>query len=647
MRPSEAIEWIIELFKLTGHDVSEQVADAPGVVHRFATPRTGRDRARLYWEVWAVPPADGEAAMAALEGTRQRTGADRAVAIVLAGEGSAAVEQGMSIVQSLRRFAFDVAGVTERLRELAAEELDAIEIPATVDGRSVDPVAFICRWADLVPTRRLVLIGLQPSASSQEASRQQARRFLAEAAASATPILPVAALPDAIWLHLDRHRWLIANGKTGAGASASAVPLQLTEHLPGEASPDADAIICRLGMPDPSAVADWLRRRVSAAALRRWSDAMAEEPAFRIFGASVSRRAAALLAGLADAEGSTAEWITRYFVALLTRPDSDQTGITRMAPMVFEHFALGHSAHLAALPDEARTIATNPLMRDYHIAYHIAARFRAGDTDLVTRYRLPEKYVLLFLALLSPEAAARATADRTEELRQQIADEVEHQVQLTISHHLKRSVGAARAQFVRIERALTPEQRTRLSREIDRLYQELDYQHRLAERTRIYHEVPDTAAEDIDLIPTVRQVIDQLRQSHPAIRWHTEALPPSLFVRAQPDGLRDIVHNIAENAVHAALLGTAPRVTVTARAEAETVSLDIHNSGPAIAPGDRERIFDPRVTTKKGGDQPLGTGMGLPIARRYAAAVGGRVELDLNAAETGFSIRLVAARKKP
>lgn len=75
----------------------------------------------------------------------------------------------------------------------------------------------------------------------------------------------------------------------------------------------------------------------------------------------------------------------------------------------------------------------------------------------------------------------------------------------------------------------------------------------------------------------------------------------------------------------------------------EVVRIEVLDSGPGVDPADRERIFEPRVTTKKGGPgRPLGTGMGLAIARKYAHAIGGRIEMDPAQPQTCFVLKLVA-----
>jgi signal transduction histidine kinase len=54
------------------------------------------------------------------------------------------------------------------------------------------------------------------------------------------------------------------------------------------------------------------------------------------------------------------------------------------------------------------------------------------------------------------------------------------------------------------------------------------------------------------------------------------------------------------------------------------VRVAVEDTGPGIAPEQRERVFRPFVS----GDAAGGTGLGLAIARELSAALGGRIDLE-------------------
>lgn len=65
------------------------------------------------------------------------------------------------------------------------------------------------------------------------------------------------------------------------------------------------------------------------------------------------------------------------------------------------------------------------------------------------------------------------------------------------------------------------------------------------------------------------------------------------------------------------------------------VSVDVRDTGPGVAPAERARIFEAFVS-----DDLNGTGLGLPIARELAVALGGSIELESEVGR-GSRFRLV------
>ncbi|MCY7302811.1 MAG: HAMP domain-containing histidine kinase [Thermoleophilia bacterium] len=67
----------------------------------------------------------------------------------------------------------------------------------------------------------------------------------------------------------------------------------------------------------------------------------------------------------------------------------------------------------------------------------------------------------------------------------------------------------------------------------------------------------------------------------------------------------------------------------------DSVFIDVRDTGPGIQPDERERIFVPFISRDN-----HGTGLGLPIGRELAVALGGRLELESTVGE-GSRFRLV------
>ena len=104
-----------------------------------------------------------------------------------------------------------------------------------------------------------------------------------------------------------------------------------------------------------------------------------------------------------------------------------------------------------------------------------------------------------------------------------------------------------------------------------------------------------------------------------------EEIAPNLpFLEGDARSLNQVFLNLLKNAAEA-MEGRKGRVEVRARAEENSVIVEIQDDGPGIAPELRDRLFEPFFTTKPAGK---GTGLGLSISRRIVTELGGRIELD-------------------
>ncbi len=110
-------------------------------------------------------------------------------------------------------------------------------------------------------------------------------------------------------------------------------------------------------------------------------------------------------------------------------------------------------------------------------------------------------------------------------------------------------------------------------------------------------------------------------------------------VWADPEWLGRALHNILENAVEA--VGRDVRIRVTLReAGPDAYAIEVWNRGPTIPDEVLQRIFEPSFTTKQ-----YGSGLGLPLARRYVEMQGGTLKAENAPDGPVFRIVLPAMRE--
>jgi signal transduction histidine kinase len=111
------------------------------------------------------------------------------------------------------------------------------------------------------------------------------------------------------------------------------------------------------------------------------------------------------------------------------------------------------------------------------------------------------------------------------------------------------------------------------------------------------------------------------------VAW-VEAIEPGLAVDADPDQLFRVLLNLARNALEA-MEGkgeTDPaqdHIRVTGRREADTVLIEISDTGPGVPDRAKEHLFEAFSTSGR----PGGTGLGLAIASELVRAHGGSLTL--------------------
>jgi signal transduction histidine kinase len=103
-------------------------------------------------------------------------------------------------------------------------------------------------------------------------------------------------------------------------------------------------------------------------------------------------------------------------------------------------------------------------------------------------------------------------------------------------------------------------------------------------------------------------------------------VPSRAIVRSDPVLLERILRNLVSNAMRYTRTGG---VVVGCRPRGTDVAFEVWDTGPGIAPGDRERIFEEFWQAgSRELDRAGGLGLGLAIVRRLAGLLGHRVVVD-------------------
>lgn len=132
-------------------------------------------------------------------------------------------------------------------------------------------------------------------------------------------------------------------------------------------------------------------------------------------------------------------------------------------------------------------------------------------------------------------------------------------------------------------------------------------------------------------------LIADVSRAHPTLSWHTD-VPTGTMVRADRDMIRQVLTNIAKNAIEA----DAKKIVVELLPDEKTnhVTLYIGNDGHPIPAENRQSLFVPFFTTKR-----HGSGIGLSLSRRMMIQQGGMLELAEHTRQgctTGFIVTLTS-----
>ena len=233
---------------------------------------------------------------------------------------------------------------------------------------------------------------------------------------------------------------------------------------------------------------------------------------------------------------------------------------------------------------------------------------------------------LSFVAVRITDGVVYAFRDVTAETR---LEEEKTDFVATISHELRTPMtavyGAAQTLLRREE--MSPEQRSQL---IEMIATQAARLSQITEEilltTRLDRDEVTVHHEPVDVGAAVQSAVEAMRSHLPEdLEMKVEIAADVGPAAGDSDRIQQVLLNLIDNA---AKHGRSP-VRISAGASNGLVSIAVSDSGPGIAPGERERIFEkfyragPQLTRLSGG-----TGLGLYISRELTRRMGGRLRVE-------------------
>ena len=203
-----------------------------------------------------------------------------------------------------------------------------------------------------------------------------------------------------------------------------------------------------------------------------------------------------------------------------------------------------------------------------------------------------------------------------------------------VAHEIKNPLTPIQLSAERLSIKLTdklePNDQALLARSVKTIVDQVAAMLRLVNEFRDYARLPAANLHPLDLNALVTDLMQLYGEENAQVAVRAKLDPQAPWIAGDAQQLRQVIHNLVQNAQDATLqqaasLGIAPapvEISIQWIESAKRVRLSICDSGTGFAPHILQRAFEPYVTTKVGG-----TGLGLAVVKKIADEHGARIDL--------------------
>jgi nitrogen fixation/metabolism regulation signal transduction histidine kinase len=210
-----------------------------------------------------------------------------------------------------------------------------------------------------------------------------------------------------------------------------------------------------------------------------------------------------------------------------------------------------------------------------------------------------------------------------------------------LAHEIKNPLTPIQLSAERLEMKLTgklnePEQ-VLLNKSVKTIVDQVDAMKRLVNEFRDYARLPVAELLPLDLNALVQDVMQLYGTENAAVPVFAQLDPDCPIIQGDAQQLRQVVHNLLQNAQDATEGQAKPTVSIATQwvPSAGRVRLLVRDNGPGFPPEILKRAFEPYVTTKS-----RGTGLGLAVVKKIADEHSARIDLK----NRGLEGRVIGAQ---
>jgi nitrogen fixation/metabolism regulation signal transduction histidine kinase len=158
-----------------------------------------------------------------------------------------------------------------------------------------------------------------------------------------------------------------------------------------------------------------------------------------------------------------------------------------------------------------------------------------------------------------------------------------------------------------------------LKRATDTIVKQVSALKGMVDAFRDYARSPRTQLAQLDINQVIREVLT-LYEANPAVT--AQVATGSLMVMGDSALLRQVLHNLLQNAQDAVLDADIPMIQISSRLEGRSAVVCVQDNGPGFSPDILPRAFEPYVTSKA-----KGTGLGLAVVKKIVEEHKGQIDL--------------------